>query len=78
MLVAAGGAAEELVRECDAGVSVPAGDPQALAAAVRRLAGMSPEERELMGRRGREWVALRFTREQLVDRLETLLINAAS
>jgi len=78
VLVAAGGAAEELVRECDAGVSVPAGDPQALAAAVRRLAGMSPEERELMGRRGREWVALRFTREQLVDRLETLLINAAS
>lgn len=77
VLVAAGGAAEQLVRECDAGLSVPPDDPQALAAAVERLAAMTPDARELMGQRGRQWVSERFTRAQVVDRLETLLIKAA-
>jgi colanic acid biosynthesis glycosyl transferase WcaI len=78
VLVAAGGAAEQLVRECDAGRSVPPDDPQALAEAIQYLAAMTPEARELMGRRGRDWVSRRFTREQLVDRLETLLLRAAT
>jgi hypothetical protein len=39
---------------------------------------MTPEARELMGRRGRKWVSSRFTRGQLVDQLEALLIKAAS
>jgi colanic acid biosynthesis glycosyl transferase WcaI len=78
VLVAAGGAAEQLVRECDAGVSVPPDDPHALAAAVEELAAMAPDQRELMGRRGREWVSKRFTRRQVVDHLEALLIEAAN
>jgi colanic acid biosynthesis glycosyl transferase WcaI len=77
VLVAAGGAAEQLVRECDAGISVPPDDPQALAIAVQQLAAMAPHERDLMGRRGREWVSKRFTRGQVVDQLEALLIEAA-
>jgi colanic acid biosynthesis glycosyl transferase WcaI len=78
VLVAAGGAAEQLVRECDAGTSVPPNDPQALAEGIQHLAAMTPEARELMGRRGRKWVSSRFTRGQLVDQLEALLIKAAS
>jgi glycosyltransferase involved in cell wall biosynthesis len=77
VLVAAGGAAEQLVRECGAGLSVPPDDPDALALAVEQLAAMPPDTRELMGRRGRDWVSKRFTREQLVDRLEALLVKAA-
>jgi colanic acid biosynthesis glycosyl transferase WcaI len=78
VLAAAGGAAEALVRECDAGLAVRPGEPAALAAAIEQLVAMSSQERHAMGRRGREWVSRRFTREQLVDRLETLLREAAA
>jgi len=76
VLVAAGGAAEQLVRECDAGLIVRPGEPQDLALAVSQLAAMAPHEREFMGQRGRDWVSARFTRELLVDRLEALLLEA--
>jgi colanic acid biosynthesis glycosyl transferase WcaI len=77
VLAAAGGSAEALVRECAAGLAIPPGDAAGLAAAIEQLVAMSSEERDAMGRRGRDWVARRFTREQLVDRLETLLLEAA-
>jgi glycosyltransferase involved in cell wall biosynthesis len=77
VLAAAGGSAEALVRECAAGLAIPPGDAAGLAAAIEKLVAMSSEERDAMGQRGRDWAARRFTREQLVDRLETLLLEAA-
>ena len=77
VLAAAGGSAEALVRECAAGLAIQPGDAAGLAAAIEKLVAMSSEERDAMGQRGRDWVARRFTREQLVDRLETLLLEAA-
>ena len=78
VLVAAGGAAEQLVRDCDAGLTVRPGEPQDLARAIQQLAAMSAAEREAMGQRGRDWVSRRFARQQLVDRLEALLLEAAA
>jgi glycosyltransferase involved in cell wall biosynthesis len=78
VIVAAGGAAEELVRECDAGLIVRPGEPQDLADAVQQLVAMPPLKRKAMGQRGRDAVSRRFAREQLVDRLEALLVQAAN
>jgi glycosyltransferase involved in cell wall biosynthesis len=78
VLVASGGAAEQLVRECDAGVIARPGEPQDLATAVQQLAAMPPLEREAMGRRGRDFVSHRFARTQVIDRIEALLVQAAS
>jgi glycosyltransferase involved in cell wall biosynthesis len=77
VLAAAGGSAEALLRECAAGLAIPPGDAVGLAAAIEQLVAMSPAERRAMGQRGRDWVSRRFTRAQLVDRLETLLLEAA-
>jgi colanic acid biosynthesis glycosyl transferase WcaI len=77
VLAAAGGSAEGLVRESDAGLAIRPGEPAGLAAAIEQLVAMSPQERDAMGQRGRAWVLQRFTREQLVDRLENLLLEAA-
>lgn len=45
-----------MINEADCGSFVPAGDPGAVAAEVRRYAAMPRQERELMGRRGRAWL----------------------
>ena len=53
----------------DAGVSLPPGDPVALADAVERLVGMSPKERVAMGERGRAYLLEHHTIPILTDRL---------
>jgi glycosyltransferase involved in cell wall biosynthesis len=45
-----------MVDEAGAGVSVPAGDAEALMAEILRLARLPPEELAAMGQRGRDWV----------------------
>ena len=47
---------DDPVRRAGAGLSVPSQDPPALAAALRKLAEMSPEQRDEIGRRGRQFV----------------------
>lgn len=44
------------VDDAGAGMTVPPGDPAALAAAMRELVELSADERAAMGRRGREYV----------------------
>jgi glycosyltransferase involved in cell wall biosynthesis len=55
-LILAGRPANNLVEEVRCGLTVPPRDPQALADAVIKLSQMPKEEREAMGRRGREYV----------------------
>lgn len=78
LIVAAGGAAAELARDAEAGIVVPAEDPDALVAAVERLAATPLREREAMGERGRRYVAEHFSREHIVDAIERLLIGIAA
>jgi glycosyltransferase involved in cell wall biosynthesis len=67
-----------VVKASGAGIAVPSGDAAALAGAVETLRGMSPGEREAMGRRGRSYFEAEFDRELLLDRLEGWLEEAAS
>lgn len=45
-----------MINEADCGVFVPSGDLVALRDAVFRFRSMSPEERKVIGCRGRDWV----------------------
>lgn len=70
LVAAIDGEVARVVEEAGAGAAVPAGDAEALAAAVLDLARFSPEERVEMGRRGRAYFEEHFEREKLLDRLE--------
>ncbi len=61
------------VEDTCCGLTVPPRDPQALAEAVIRLYQMPPEEREAMGRRGREYVEQHHDIRVLAERLERIL-----
>lgn len=47
---------DNIIEKADCGVTVPAEDPEALASGVLTLLGMSPQDRDAMGLRGREYV----------------------
>ncbi|NPA77117.1 MAG: glycosyltransferase family 4 protein [Candidatus Diapherotrites archaeon] len=64
------------VKEARAGVSVPAGDPHALAEAVVSIANMTSEERWEMGLRGRAYVEKNHNVPVLANRFEQVLIDA--
>jgi len=65
-----------VTEESGAGVAVPPGDPQALAAAVRRLAAMSRAEREMLGARGRAYYEGHLSEAVGAERLEVSLRQA--
>jgi glycosyltransferase involved in cell wall biosynthesis len=64
------GEGARVIREADAGVAVPAQDPQALAQAVLALYRMNEVERRTLGTNGRRYFEQHFEREALLDRLE--------
>lgn len=61
----------EVVVHDETGLTVPPGDPVALAAALSRLLA-DPPLRSRLGRAGREWVAGHFSDQTQVARTETL------
>lgn len=63
------GEGAQIVRGSGAGLSCPAGDGLALAAAARQLAGMDIEDRRAMGRRGLAISEKEFDRMSLISRL---------
>jgi glycosyltransferase involved in cell wall biosynthesis len=69
------GEGANIVRRARAGLTCPAGDHEALAEAVLKLYGMSAEERRAMGVNGVEMGALEFSRDKLIDQLESWLAN---
>lgn len=71
VIVAARGEAAELVATAQAGLAVPPGNPDALAAAFRRLQS-APDRALEMGRRGRE-LARQFDRKEAIERWHELL-----
>jgi len=68
-----GGAAEEVVRMADAGVTVPPGDATALARAVLAIKSMSADERCRLGENGRAYLHSRFNRDRIIDHYERTL-----
>lgn len=69
------GEGASLVTAARAGVAVPAGDATRLAQAVVHLAELPPEARAELGRNGMEYARREFSREVLVDRLESMLLD---
>ena len=61
------------VTEADAGIEVPPRDPDALAAAIVRMAAMAPAERDAMGRRGRRHLETHYDYRILARRYAGLL-----
>jgi glycosyltransferase involved in cell wall biosynthesis len=64
-----------LIQQANAGLACPAGNYQALAAAVLKLSEMSPTEREQMGKNGLKFSETEFNRDHLISQLEHWLKN---
>tara|TARA_R110002124_G_scaffold55108_2_gene156058 strand:+ start:21191 stop:22450 length:1260 start_codon:yes stop_codon:yes gene_type:complete len=61
------GEGRRVIDESGGGLTAPAGNGAALGEAVRRLAALTPAEREAMGQRGREYALREFNRNALFD-----------
>lgn len=63
------GEGARVVEEAGAGVSVPAENARALAAAVLRVYRMSPEQRDELGKNGQQYFNAHFDHDRLVEDL---------
>jgi glycosyltransferase involved in cell wall biosynthesis len=75
-IILGGNPANNPVEEACCGLTVPPRDPKALAEAIIKLYRMPPEEREALGRQGREYVERHHAIPVLADRLEACLREA--
>jgi glycosyltransferase involved in cell wall biosynthesis len=66
------------VEKSRCGLIVPPRDPEALAEAIIKIYEMPPEEREDIGRRGREYVAEHHDIAMLAGRVENTLTQILS
>jgi glycosyltransferase involved in cell wall biosynthesis len=67
------GEGARVIEEAGAGVTCPAGDSAALAAAVRRLRALPAQTRQAMGETGWRYYQAEFSFVRIVDQLESLL-----
>lgn len=65
-----------VIRESDAGIACPSESPDALAAAVLKMAQMPAVERHEMGQRGLRYYQANFERRMIMDHLERLMEKA--
>ncbi len=72
ILAAAGGESAQLIRHARCGIAVTA-EKDALVAAVKEMAALSPEERQEMSRCARAYYEAHFTMDHLVCQLEAML-----
>jgi glycosyltransferase involved in cell wall biosynthesis len=73
ILMAMGGAAAEMVKDSGAGIIIRAEDAAALSQGIHSLRDLSPESRALMGHRGQEYLATKFSKKMLLARYEDKL-----
>jgi glycosyltransferase involved in cell wall biosynthesis len=66
------GEGARIIDEAGAGITCPAGDGAALAAAVNKLRHLSPQARQAMGESGRRYYDREFKFSRVIDRLEQL------
>ena len=77
ILAALSGETAAILRESGAAIVVPPGDADAMAAAMARLAAMSREERDAMGKRGEEYYRRTFSFEKMVADTVQVIETAA-
>ncbi len=73
MVVAAEGAAAQIVQQAKCGIAVPPEDPAALAQAILCVKDMSPQTRNELGQAGRRFAEENFDYMQQCGRIETHL-----
>jgi glycosyltransferase involved in cell wall biosynthesis len=78
VIVAGEGPAAGLVEEAGAGIAVAPEQPEVLADAMRRIAGMSEGERAALGASGRRFARAHLSREQVIPQYEALLSSVAA
>lgn len=69
IIAALDGQGGDVIRDANAGIAVPAEDPDALAGAIERLSGMSVEDRRRMGQSAREYYEVHFEPTRLAKLL---------
>ncbi|HVR63253.1 MAG TPA: glycosyltransferase [Polyangia bacterium] len=67
---------DEIVADGETGFVVPTGRPWALAEAIARAIALPPAERRAMGARGRDRVLRMFPREQALEKMTRLYLQA--
>lgn len=77
VLCATSGAAAELIRAAKAGVTIAPGDSRALADAVVQLQSLSADDREQLGRNGRQYLDAHFEKGRVIDGYERTLYELA-
>lgn len=78
ILSAVSGVVEQIVLDAGAGLVCPPEDPRAMARQVRALYELPKNEREAMGRRGRQVYLENYTRSVQLDRIEKVLAGVAA
>ncbi|MFA5130663.1 MAG: glycosyltransferase family 4 protein [Patescibacteria group bacterium] len=73
VLASLDGEGARIIEEAQAGITVPAESPQALAEAVRGLSELGPEPLQAMGRNARKYYEAHFSRTHLLDEFEIWL-----
>lgn len=78
ILAALDGEGAKVIEEAHAGFAVPAGAPELLAIAIKRMRDFGPEKRKALGISGRQYFEKNFEHSMLVGKLETALLGLSS
>lgn len=78
IVMAVGGAAAEMIRDSRAGLVVPPEDEAALSRGIQSLRDLSIDERLAMGKRGREFLIVNFSKRLVMAKYEQELQDVAS
>lgn len=78
VICATGGAAADLVRAAQAGMTSTPGDPAGLVSAILELRSMTPEARQALGRNGRAYLREHFDKDKVIDQYERALAAIAA
>ena len=65
----------DIVKRHNAGLQVPAGDPEAFARAVKKLRDVGTRERSTMGKNGKDAILCQYTYSVLAKRLEEICFD---
>jgi glycosyltransferase involved in cell wall biosynthesis len=77
ILMAMDGAGADLVRDSGAGIVISPEDAAALSQGIRSLRDLPPEDRAAMGRRGREYLVSKYSKQTVLAEYEHKLRTVA-
>lgn len=77
ILMAAGGAAEDLINEANAGIAVEPENAEALAVAIEKMRLMPPEALSSLGENGRRFLVENLSKHEVIERYTALLKSVA-